>query len=163
QAPEVRDLLPDRHPRVQPTLFRHVAESQPLLEPHRPPVPRHLARVELDEAEDRAHGRRLARPVRPEVPEHPASAHAERAAVERPAGVESLARSGDRQHALDSCALTETTPGTRPTSTGSSSASGAVSTRPRRLTLPFLTDTTTVAGSVQRMRRSTPSRISYAI
>ena len=82
QAAEVGELLADRHARVEATLLRHVAEPQPLRQPDRLPVPEHLAAVELDEPEDRAHRGRLAGTVRPEEAEHPPALDRERAAVE---------------------------------------------------------------------------------
>ena len=100
QAAEVGELLADRHPRVEAALLRHVAEAQPLREPDRPSVPEHLAAVELDEPEDRAHRRRLAGPVRAEEAEHPPALDRERAAVERLHRPEPLADVDDAQHAV---------------------------------------------------------------
>ena len=98
QAAEVGDLLGDRHPRIETALLRHVAEAQPVLELHRPPIPEHLARIRLDQPEDRAHRRRLAGAVRPEEAEHPAALDRERAAVERLHLTEPLVDVDDAQH-----------------------------------------------------------------
>ena len=83
QAPEVGELLADRHPRIEAALLRHVAEAQPLLQSDRPSVPEHLAAVGYHQAEDRAHRRRLPGAVRPEEAEHPTALDGERARVER--------------------------------------------------------------------------------
>ena len=91
QPAEVLELLPDRHPRVETALFGHVAEAQPLLQPHRAPVPQHIAGVDLDEPEHRAHGRRLAGAVRAEEAEHPPGLDREREVGEGLHGLEPFA------------------------------------------------------------------------
>ena len=83
RQPEVLELVGDRHPRIEATLLRHVAEAHALGQPDRAPVPEHLAAVGLDEPEDGPHRGRLARAVRPEKAEHPAARDRERAVVER--------------------------------------------------------------------------------
>ena len=98
QRPEVRELLRDRHPRVEAALLRHVPETQSLFQPDRPPVPEHLATVGLDDAEDGTHHGRLPGPVRAEKAEHPAARHRERAAVERLHLAEPLTYIDDAEH-----------------------------------------------------------------
>ena len=63
---EVRQLVGDAHPGIQPPLFRHVAEPQPRLLTDRRSLPTHLAALGDDEAEDAAHGGGLAGAVGPE-------------------------------------------------------------------------------------------------
>ena len=82
QTSEVLELIAHPHSRVEAALLGHVSEPQPLLQTDRAPVPTHLATVELDETEDRAHDRRLSGPVRTEEAEHPAAPHVEAQAVE---------------------------------------------------------------------------------
>ena len=98
QTAEVGELLADRHPRIEAALLRHVAEPQPLGQPDRPPVPEHLAGVQLDEPEDRAHRRRLPGAVRPEEAEHPPAPDRERAVIERLHRAEPLANAFKTQH-----------------------------------------------------------------
>ena len=100
EAAEVRDLLADRHAGIEAALLRHVAETQPLSQSDRLSVPEHLAGVELDEAEDRTHRRRLAGAVRPEEAEHPPPLDRERAAVERLHLPEPLADVDDLEHGI---------------------------------------------------------------
>jgi hypothetical protein len=83
EAPEVGELLGDRHPRIEAALLRHVAEPQPLRQSDRAAVPEQLAVVRLDEPEDRAHRGRLAGAVGAEEAEHPPARDRERAVVER--------------------------------------------------------------------------------
>ena len=44
QRAEVRELIAERHPRVEPALLRHIAKAQACGDSNRPPVPQQLPR-----------------------------------------------------------------------------------------------------------------------
>ena len=97
-----------RHPWIETALLRHVAEPDPLRQPDRPPVPKHLAGVELDQPEDGAHRRRLAGTVRPEETKLPTTPNRERAAIKRPHRSEPLAHAREGEHSrVSSTSLAE--------------------------------------------------------
>ena len=100
QLAEVLELLAHAHPRVQPALLGHVAELQPLLQPHRPPTPQHLATIYLDEAEDCPHRGRLPRPVGAEEAEHPPRLDREREIGEGLHGLEPFAHVDEAETVL---------------------------------------------------------------
>ena len=101
ETTEVLELLADRHPRIEATLLRHVAEAHPLRQPDRLPLPEHLTGVELDESEDGTHRGRLARAVRTKEAEHPAARDRERAVGERLHRPEPLAHISELKPAAD--------------------------------------------------------------
>ena len=83
QPSEVLDLLADKHARVEPALFWHVAEPATDGLVDRVSVPAHCTAVEVDETEDRAHRGRLPRAVRPEESHDLSGRDGEREVVER--------------------------------------------------------------------------------
>ena len=82
ETSEVLELLADLHPRIEAALLRHVPEAQPLGNADRLPLPEHVAGVELDDPDDRAHRRCLPGAVRAEKPQHAAGPDLEAHAVE---------------------------------------------------------------------------------
>ncbi len=82
QPPEVLDLLAHQHARVQAPLLGHVAEAPSLGLAHGPAVPADTPGVQVDQAEDGAHGRRLARSVGTEKAHHLAGGNGEGEIVE---------------------------------------------------------------------------------
>ena len=82
QPAQILDLLADEHARVQPALLGHVAEAAPLSLAHGRAVPADGPGIEVGEAEDGPHGRRLARTVGPEEADDLSGRHAEGEVVE---------------------------------------------------------------------------------
>ena len=95
QAGEEDELVEDRHPCVEAALLGQVAPRPPWQIGVRHAAPGDRPGVRLEDAEDDAHGRRLARPVRAEEAEHLAGLHAEADAIERDDATEPLAEAVD--------------------------------------------------------------------
>ncbi len=79
---EVDELIQHLHPRIEPALLGHVAETVSCRFPHRRAVPGHPPGIERHEAEHRAHGGGLPGPVRTEESQDPARPHSKAAAVQ---------------------------------------------------------------------------------
>ena len=83
QPAEILDLLTDQHAGIEASLLGHVAEAPPLRATDRRAVPSDDAGVEIGQAEDGAHGRRLAGAVGPEEAHDLTARHREGEVVER--------------------------------------------------------------------------------
>ena len=79
---EIDELLAHPHPRVQPTLFRHVPETVALRGSDGRAIPSDLAPIRAHQPEDRPHRGGLARAVRSEEPHDPSRRHGEGRSVE---------------------------------------------------------------------------------
>ena len=95
---EVRELLADAHPRIQPALLRHISESEACRAIHRATLPADRAAVGAGQAEDAAHRRRLAGAVGSEEPDDAAGRGLERGAVEGHHGPVALGQIDDLEH-----------------------------------------------------------------
>ena len=95
---EVDDLLADAHAGVEAALLGHVAEAAAFGVGDWVGMPADAAGVEMDEAEDAAHGRGLARAVRPEEAEHAPGLSAQAAIIEGDDVAELLVQAREFEH-----------------------------------------------------------------
>ena len=98
QPPEIQQLVPHPHLRVQPPLLGHVPEPGPVVSPHRVASPTHRTGVQLDEPEYRPHRSGLTTAVGTEEAGEPTGAGRERAPVEGCDGPETLDRRIEFEH-----------------------------------------------------------------
>ena len=95
---EVAELLRDPHPRIEPTLLGHVAETQAGVAIDRRALPPDLAAVRPGEPEDAAHRRGLAGAVRAEEADDAAWVRHERRAIEGDDRAVALGEVKDLEH-----------------------------------------------------------------
>jgi hypothetical protein len=98
QPREVDELVAHAHLRIEAALLRHVAEAAARVSVQRRAVPRHLARVGAEHAEDDPHRARLAGAVGSDEAGHAAGLHVEREAVERDDGAVAQVQVATSEH-----------------------------------------------------------------